>query len=61
MWTAAGEDMQIGDLIYDNYYGIGIIIGMDPITLDYTVDFTEAGKRGILDVVSMRQVEKICK
>ena len=49
--------MQIGDLIYDNYYGIGIIIGMDPITLD----FTEAGKRGILDVVSMRQVEKICK
>ena len=53
--------MQIGDLIYDNYYGIGIIISMDPITLDYTVDFTEAGKRGILDVVSMRQVEKICK
>ena len=53
--------MQVGDLIYDNYYGIGIIIGMDPITLDYTVDFTDAGKRGILDVVSMRQVEKICK
>ena len=35
--------MQVGDLIWDDYYGQGIIIEIDEAG-DHTIRFTEVGK-----------------
>ena len=40
--------MQVGDLIYDDHYGQGIIIEIDEAD-DHTICFTEVGKTVVLD------------
>ena len=55
--------MQVGDLIYDDHYGQGIIIKIDEAderrfaTHDYTINFTEVGKVGVLDSHMIQFVE----
>jgi len=58
MWTAAGEDMQIGDVIYDDHYGQGIIIEIDEAG-DHTISFTEAGKVAVFDSHMIQFVEAV--
>ena len=50
--------MQVGDLIYDDHYGQGIIIEIDEAG-DHTISFTEAGKVGVLDSHMIQFVEVI--
>ena len=50
--------MQVGDLIYDDYYGQGIIIEIDEAG-DHTISFTEAGKVCVLDSHMIQFVEVI--
>ena len=49
--------MQVGDLIYEDYYGHGIIIGIEG--RDYTIYFYEARKTGVLGSDMMEFVEVI--
>ena len=39
--------MKIGDLVYDDHYGHGLVIGED--NGDYTIRFYELGKTGIVE------------
>ena len=50
--------MNVGDLIYDDHYGQGIIIEIDEAG-DYTISFTEVGKVGVLDSHMIQFVEVI--
>jgi hypothetical protein len=50
--------MQVGDLIYDDHYGQGIIIEIDEAG-DHTISFIEAGKTGVLDSHMIQFVEVI--
>tara|TARA_B100000941_G_C28031919_1_gene315392 strand:- start:110 stop:274 length:165 start_codon:yes stop_codon:yes gene_type:complete len=50
--------MQVGDLIWDDYYGHGIIIEIDEAG-DHTVCFTEVGKAAVLDSHMIQFVEVI--
>jgi hypothetical protein len=50
--------VQVGDLIYDDHYGQGIIIEIDEAG-DHTINFTEVGKVGILDSQMIQFVEVI--
>jgi len=50
--------MQVGDLIYDDYYGQGIIIEIDEAG-DHTISFTAVGKVGVLDSYMIQFVEVI--
>lgn len=55
--------MQVGDLIWDDHYGQGIIIKIEKAderrfaTHDYTISFPEAGKVGVLDSHMIQFVE----
>ena len=40
--------MKVGDLIWDDYYGQGIIVEIDEAG-DHTIRFTEVGKTAVLD------------
>ena len=48
--------MQVGDLIYDDHYGQGIIIEIDEAG-DHTISFTEVGKVGVFDSHMIQFVE----
>ena len=50
--------MQVGDLIYDNHYGQGIIIEIDEAG-DHTIRFTEVGKTAVLDSHMIQFVEAV--
>ena len=50
--------MKVGDLIYDDYYGQGIIVEVDSAG-DYSIRFLETGKIGVLDKQMMDFVEVI--
>ena len=50
--------MQVGTLVYDDHYGIGIVIAIEREGL--LVEFPEVGKQGIVDF-SDRTLEVICK
>ena len=50
--------MKVGDLIYDDYYGQGIIIEIDEAG-DHTISFTEVGKVCVLDSHMIQFVEVI--
>jgi len=50
--------VQVGDLIYDDHYGQGIIIEIDEAG-DHTINFTEVGKVGVLDSHMIQFVEVI--
>ncbi len=49
--------VKVGDLIYEDYYGHGIIIGIE--ARDYTIYFYEARKTGVIDSHLMEFVEVI--
>ena len=50
--------MQVGDLIYDDHYGQGIIIEIDEAG-DHTISFTEVGKVGVFDSHMIQFVEAV--
>ena len=50
--------MQVGDLIYDDHYGQGIIIEIDEAG-DHTIRFTEAATTAVLDSHMIQFVEVI--
>ena len=50
--------MQIGDLIWDDHYGQGIIIEIDEAG-DHTINFTEVGEVGVLDSHMIQFVEVV--
>ena len=50
--------MQVGDLIYDDHYGQGIIIEIDEAG-DHTISFIEVGKDAVLDSHMIQFVEVI--
>jgi hypothetical protein len=50
--------VKVGDLIYDDHYGQGIIIEIDE-TGDHTINFIEVGKVGVLDSHMIQFVEVI--
>ncbi len=50
--------MKVGDLIWDDHYGQGIIIEIDEAD-DHTIYFTEVGKTGVLDSHMIQFVEVV--
>ena len=52
------DSMKVGDLIYDDHYGQGIIIEIDEAG-DHTINFIEVGKVGVLDSHMIQFVEVI--
>ena len=50
--------MKVGDLVYDDHYGQGIVIAIDEAG-DHTINFTEVGKVGVLDRHMIEFVEVI--
>jgi hypothetical protein len=53
-----GASMKVGDLIYDDHYGQGIVVEIDEAG-DHTINFPEAGKVGVLDSHMIQFVEVI--
>ena len=50
--------MKVGDLVYDDHYGQGIIVEVDSAG-DYLIHFLETGKIGVLDKQMVDCVEVI--
>tara|TARA_B100001250_G_scaffold212508_1_gene182290 strand:+ start:2448 stop:2612 length:165 start_codon:yes stop_codon:yes gene_type:complete len=50
--------MQVGDLVYDHYYGQGIIIEIDEAG-DHTIHFAKVGKVGVIDSHMIQFVEVV--
>ena len=50
--------MKVGDLVYDEHYGQGIIVEIDNAG-DYSICFLEIGKTCVLDKQMMDCVEVI--
>ena len=53
--------MKVGTLIYDECYGLGVVIRIDPITDQHTVEFPEAGKVGTYAGEHTYLWEVLCK
>ena len=46
-----GGVMQVGDLVYDDDYGIGIVIGIEDGF--HTIEFPEVDKVGVVDMTAL--------